>query len=220
MARFIPARSRASFAAWTPGSLAPASPRSGCWLTARRRRSKSQELHCRPRRCRAPGRLPGRLPRRAGRAGELQAELRAADDRADGRADAELRGEMDALKQQMADTVADAAVSLARQVVRGELRCQPPRQVAGGGAGGIEALLLSARHVTRARAPDDQPLVAEGRRRDAGSARRAPGGRCRVTRGGCLVESDIGHRRSIGRAGGAAAWVGSKRRGRRRAWTP
>jgi len=56
----------------------------------------------------------------------------------------------------------------------------------------IEALLLSARHVSVRVHPDDQPLVAQG----AAEILQARGARLvadpAVTRGGCLVESDIG----------------------------
>ncbi|MGD9833750.1 MAG: FliH/SctL family protein [Piscinibacter sp.] len=100
-------------------------------------------------------------------------------------------GQMDALQQQMASALADAAVSLARQVVRGELAANP-QQVAAVAQEAIEALLLSARHVTVRVHPDDQPLVAQG----AAEILEARGARlvadAAVTRGGCVVESDIG----------------------------
>lgn len=100
-------------------------------------------------------------------------------------------GQMDALQQQMASALADAAVSLARQVVRGELHANP-QQVAAVAQEAIEALLLSARHVTVRVHPDDQPLVAQG----AAEILEARGARlvadAAITRGGCIVESDIG----------------------------
>jgi flagellar assembly protein FliH len=55
----------------------------------------------------------------------------------------------------------------------------------------IDTLLLTARHVTVRVHPDDHPLVAQG----AGEVLQARGARligdASVTRGGCLVDSDI-----------------------------
>jgi flagellar assembly protein FliH len=124
--------------------------------------------------------------------------------------------QMDALQQRMAGALADAAVSLARQVVRGELQANP-QQVAVVAQEAIEALLLSARHVTVRVHPDDQPLVAQG----AAEILEARGARlvadAAVTRGGCLVESDIGiidasiesrWRRAAAAVGSQADWAG------------
>jgi flagellar assembly protein FliH len=100
-------------------------------------------------------------------------------------------GQMDSLQQDMASALAAAAVSLARQVVRGELAARPG-QVAAVAEEALETLLLSARHVTVRVHPDDHALVAQG----AGETLAARGARlladAAVTRGGCLVESDIG----------------------------
>lgn len=100
-------------------------------------------------------------------------------------------GQLDALQQQMASALAAAAVSLARQVVRSELRSRPELvvQVA---EEALETLLLSARHVTVRVHPDDHALIAQG----AAETLAARGARlvadAAITRGGCLVESDIG----------------------------
>lgn len=100
-------------------------------------------------------------------------------------------GQMDALQQAMASALAGAAVSLARQVVRGELSVNP-QQVASVAQEALESLLLSARHVTVRVHPDDHPLVAQG----AEEVLKARGARlladAAITRGGCVVESDIG----------------------------
>ncbi len=122
--------------------------------------------------------------------------------------------QMDALQQAMAGAMADAAVSLARQVVRDELRGHP-QQVATVAREAVEALLLSARHVTVRVHPDDQPLVAQG----AEEILEARGARlvadAAVTRGGCIVESDIGivdasiesrWRRAAAALGSQATW--------------
>lgn len=99
--------------------------------------------------------------------------------------------QMDALQQAMATALADATVSLARQVVRGELQANP-QQVAMVAQEAIEALLLSARHVTVRVHPDDQPLVAQGAQEILAARGARLVGDAAVTRGGCIVESDIG----------------------------
>lgn len=100
-------------------------------------------------------------------------------------------GQLDALQQQMASALAAAAVSLARQVVRGELDVRPELvvQVA---EEALETLLLSARHITVRVHPDDHALIAQG----AADTLAARGARlvadAAISRGGCVVESDIG----------------------------
>lgn len=99
--------------------------------------------------------------------------------------------QLDGLQQQMASAMAAAAVSLARQVVRSELELRP-QLVAQVAAEALETLLLSARHITVRVHPDDHALVAHG----AEDALAARGARLvadpALSRGGCLVESDIG----------------------------
>ena len=100
--------------------------------------------------------------------------------------------QLDALQQLMADTIAATAVNLARQVVRAELRAHP-HAVVSVAREALDTLLLSARHITLRVHPDDHPLVADG----AGDVLAARGARLvadpAITRGGCLVESSIGH---------------------------
>ncbi len=95
------------------------------------------------------------------------------------------------LQQQMARALAVAATQLARQVVRHELQADP-RRVAKVADEAVEALLLSARHVTVRVHPDDHPLVAEG----AAEVIAARGARliedAAITPGGVRVDSDIG----------------------------
>lgn len=100
--------------------------------------------------------------------------------------------QLDALQQQMAEALAATAVNLARQVVRGELATHPQIVVAVAREA-LDTLLLSARHITLRVHPDDHPLVADG----AGDVLAARGARLvadpSITRGGCLVESSVGH---------------------------
>lgn len=100
-------------------------------------------------------------------------------------------GELSALEAQMADAVARTAMQLARQVVRSELNTSPAH-VAAVATEAVNAVLLSARHITVQVHPQDLPLVAEG----AEEALQARGGRLlanpQIERGGVLVESDVG----------------------------
>ena len=99
--------------------------------------------------------------------------------------------ELDGLQQDMARTLALSAMHLARQIVRSELEARPAL-VAAVAQEALDTLLLSARHITLRVHPDDQPLVAQG----AADVLAARGGRlladASISRGGCLVESDIG----------------------------
>jgi len=95
------------------------------------------------------------------------------------------------LQQDMARTLAISATHLARQIVRTELLSQP-ELIAHVAHEALDTLLLSAKHVTLRVHPDDHPLVALG----AAEVLAARGARlladAAITRGGCLIESDIG----------------------------
>jgi flagellar assembly protein FliH len=110
---------------------------------------------------------------------QIGALLRALDD------------ELGGLQQDMARSLALAATQLARQIVRAELASQPVliTKIA---QEAIDTLLLSAKHITLRVHPDDQPFVAQG----AGEVLAARGARlladASMSRGGCVVESDIG----------------------------
>jgi flagellar assembly protein FliH len=95
------------------------------------------------------------------------------------------------LESQIADTVAHTATALARQVVRSELETRP-ELVAAVAAQAVEAVLLSAQHIRVNVHPQDHALVAEG----AAEVLAARGARLvtdpTVSRGGCVVESDLG----------------------------
>jgi flagellar assembly protein FliH len=104
---------------------------------------------------------------------------------------AALDRELGQLEQQLAAGVARVATELARQVVRSELRHRPALvvQVA---QEAVDAVLMSARHITVQLHPDDHALVAQG----CAEALAARGARLlaqsTVPRGGCRVESDVG----------------------------
>jgi flagellar assembly protein FliH len=95
------------------------------------------------------------------------------------------------LQQDMARAIAVTATRLAKQVVRCELQSQP-ELISAVATEALDALLQGARHTTLRVHPDDHALVAVG----AAEALRSAGVRllsdAAVSRGGCLVESDIG----------------------------
>ncbi len=95
------------------------------------------------------------------------------------------------LEAQIAEAVARTAVQLARQVVRHELAATPDL-VAKVATEAVNAVLLSARHITVRVHPQDLPLVAEG----AEEALKARGARLLadegIERGGVVVDSDVG----------------------------
>ena len=102
-----------------------------------------------------------------------------------------LDDELGQLEQQMALSVARVATELARQVVRSELGSRPAliAQVA---QEAVNAVLMSARHITVQLHPDDHALVAQGCE-EALSARGARLlSQSTIARGGCRVESDVG----------------------------
>lgn len=102
-----------------------------------------------------------------------------------------LDAEIDALHEQLAGSVTRVAVQLARQVLRSELHTAP-EHVARVAAEAVEAVLLSARHITVQLHPQDLPLVATR----AQEVLQARGARVltnpAIARGGCRVESDAG----------------------------
>ena len=102
-----------------------------------------------------------------------------------------LGDELGGLQQDMARTLAISATHLARQIVRSELASNPAL-IAAVAQEAIDTLLLSAKHITLRVHPDDHPFVAQG----AAEVLAARGARLladtSMSRGGCLVESDIG----------------------------
>jgi flagellar assembly protein FliH len=125
--------------------------------------------------------------------------------------------ELDALQQDMARALAVSATHLARQIVRSELAARP-ELVATVAQEALDTLLLSAHQITVRVHPDDHALVVLGAAEvlAAREARLLPD--ATVSRGGCLVESDIGvidasiearWRRAAASLGCEEAWVDS-----------
>ena len=99
--------------------------------------------------------------------------------------------QLGALDGEAAQTVSRIAVQLARQVLRTELQ-QRPELVAQVAAEAVNAVMLSARHISVHVHPQDLPLVSEG----AAEALQARGARLHadpgIERGGVQVYSDVG----------------------------
>jgi flagellar assembly protein FliH len=99
--------------------------------------------------------------------------------------------QLDVLQQEMAQALAGAAIELARQIVRSELEGRP-ELVATVATEALDTLLLSARHITLRVHPDDHALVAAGAADDLAARGARLISDVNVTRGGCIVESDLG----------------------------
>ena len=121
------------------------------------------------------------------------------------------------LEQNLAQRLAGVALSLARQVVRSEL-AQRPQLVVDVAQDALTALLMSAKHITLRVHPDDHALVAQGVHElvESRGARLVPD--AQITRGGCIVESDIGvidatvetrWQRAAGAMGRESEWNGA-----------
>ena len=114
------------------------------------------------------------------------------------------------LDAQVAQALASTAVKLARQVLRTEIE-QRPEIVSLVAHEAVNAIMLSARHISVHVHPADLPLVAEG----AEEALTARGARLyadnSIERGGVLVQSDVGaiDARLAARWAQAAASLGS-----------
>jgi flagellar assembly protein FliH len=104
---------------------------------------------------------------------------------------AAFRAQLDAIEQQLARGLSRVAVEIARQTVRSELTTRP-ELIETVAQEALNTLVHSARHIRVHLHPDDYHLLATQGHLDldARDARLVsdPG----VTRGGCIVESDVG----------------------------
>ncbi len=99
--------------------------------------------------------------------------------------------QLSAIDAEVAQQLAATAVQLARQVLRCELRTNPAL-VAQVASEAVNAVMLSARHISVQVHPLDLPLVAEGAE-EALQARRARlMANAGIQRGGVLVQSEVG----------------------------
>jgi flagellar assembly protein FliH len=196
-ARFIPREEVGSFAAWKPGSLAggPEDRRKTGTQQQQQQPAEppkpdpeiiAQQLHAARQSGYQDGYRDGLVALEGFKqsfATQMAAQL--------GMIAASYGEQLDALQQDMARALAVSATNLARQIVRSELKTRPELVVAVAQEA-VDALLLSAQHVTVRVHPDDHPLVAAG----AEEVLAARGGRlvhdAQIARGGLVVESDIG----------------------------
>ncbi|MBU6260066.1 MAG: flagellar assembly protein FliH [Burkholderiales bacterium] len=99
--------------------------------------------------------------------------------------------QFNALDAAMAQALTTAAVQLARQVLRSEL-AQRPGLVAQVATDAVNAVLMSARHISVQVHPQDLPLVSEGAEEALRSRQARLIANPAIARGGVLVESDAG----------------------------
>jgi flagellar assembly protein FliH len=190
-ARFIPREELSSFAAWSPGDLAGATPATAPAAAAEAPHvDPAEQLAEQVRAARQSGYQDGYRDGLVALEGFKQSFAHQAT-LSVGQLVKSIGGQLDAMQQEMAEALAATALSLARQIVRSELAARP-ECVAAVAQEALETLMLSARHITLRVHPDDQPLIAEG----AGELLAARGARlvadAEVARGGCIVESNIG----------------------------
>jgi flagellar assembly protein FliH len=195
--RFIPREELSSFAAWEPGDISDATGEPSAAAAARApspeaaRAEAAQQLAEQVRLARQSGYQDGYRDGLVALEGFKQSFAHQATLQI-GALLGSIGGQLDAMQQQMAEALAATAVNLARQVVRGELAAHP-QLVVTVAREALDTLLLSARHITLRVHPDDHPLVADG----AGDLIAARGARLvadpAIARGGCLVESSVGH---------------------------
>jgi flagellar assembly protein FliH len=192
-ARFIPREELGGFAAWNPGSIAGGPAPQGNVQRAPDEPAKvdvAAQIAAQLRAARQSGYQDGYRDGLVALDGFKQS-FAAQTTAQIGALIASLDAELGGLQQDMARTLAITATHLARQIVRSELATQPAL-VAAVAQEALDTLLLSAQHITLRVHPADQPLVAQG----AADVLAARGARlladASMSRGGCLVESDIG----------------------------
>ena len=192
-ARFIPREELSSFAAWKPGAIGGGQEPSASTPRAAAeppRQDPAELLAAQLRAARQSGYQDGYRDGLVALEGFKQSFASQTTAQI-GLLVQSLSAGMNGLQQDMARTLAVCATHLARQIVRTELATEPAR-IAMVAHEALDTLLLSAQHITLRVHPDDHALVAQG----AAEVLAARGARLlsdvSMTRGGCLVESDIG----------------------------
>lgn len=189
-ARFIPREELGSFAAWTPDSFggaaaapAPAMPEEPAVPTP-------QEISAQLAAARQSGYQDGYRDGLVALEGFKQSYAQQVTAQMVQLTRA-YRGQLDELEQGLAGQVAEVAIALARQVVRSELALRPElvTQVA---QEALAATLVTAQQIAVHLHPDDLLLVQT----QAGEAMAERGARlvadASLTRGGCVVDSEVG----------------------------
>jgi len=196
--RFIPREELNSFAAWKPGALSGGEDASASPVQraepptppAPPRPSPAEELAAHVRAARSAGYQDGYRDGLVALEGFKQSFASQMTSQI-GALTQSYTQQLDGLQQEMARALAVSATHLARQMVRSEL-VQRPELVAAVAQEAVDTLLLSAHHITLRVHPDDHALVSQG----AADVLAARGARllsdATLTRGGCVVDSDIG----------------------------
>ncbi len=196
--RFIPREELGSFSAWQPSSFrsadgspppntdaSAAAPKPGEWVARvdEARRQGAQEGYQNGYRDGLVALESFKQSLAKQNATQLNQLLQSIDDA------------VDALQPQLAQTVSQVAVSLAEQVLRTQLSLKP-ELVAEVAVQAVQAVLLSAKHITLHLHPQDHALVHALIQEGAVPALQDRGARVQakadLARGDCLVETDLG----------------------------
>jgi flagellar assembly protein FliH len=104
---------------------------------------------------------------------------------------AAFQAQLDAMEQQLARGLSQVALEIARQAVRSELTTRP-ELIESVAQEALNSLVHSARHIRVHLHPDDHQLLTEQGQLDLDARDARLFCDPSVTRGGCIVESDIG----------------------------
>lgn len=104
---------------------------------------------------------------------------------------AAFRAQLDAMEQQLARGLSQVAVEIARQAVRSELTTRP-QLIEAVAQEALSSLVHSARHIRVHLHPDDHQLLTTQGQLDLDARDARLMSNPDITRGGCIVESDIG----------------------------
>lgn len=189
-ARFIPREELGAFAAWNPGSFGGAATPRGVSPAPTAEAAPSEAVQAQLQAARQAGYQDGYRDGlvaleafKQSYAQQMTAQVTALV--------TGLRAQLEQLEHGLAGQVAEVAIALARQVVRTELSTQPA-VVAAVAQEALGAVLVSAQQLALRLHPDDHALV----RQHAGEALAERGARllsdASLTRGGCVVETDVG----------------------------
>lgn len=189
-ARFIPREELHSFAAWTPGGFGEATPAASAPAAAEPAAPTPAEIGAQLQAARQAGYHDGYRDGLVALDGFKQSYAQQVTAQM-AQVTQTYRRQLDALEQVLAGQVAEVAIALARQVVRGEL-AQRPELIAQVAQEALAATLVSAQQIAVHLHPEDLALVQA----HAGEAMAERGARlvadASLTRGGCIVDSEVG----------------------------
>ena len=188
--RFIPREELGDFASWQPGTFGGAAAAKAAAEAPPAAEPTAAEWHARVTAARQAGYQDGYRDGLVALENFKQAFAQQATSQIGALLEA-IDAQFTALDAQVAKALTHTAVQLAQQVLRCEL-AQRPELVATVATEAVNAVMLSARHISVHVHPQDLPLVADG----AEEALNARGARLHadaaVARGGVRVHSDVG----------------------------